>query len=169
MSWSAIKGLKLTLALLTAALLQGVYAESWTIFGARPDILLATLIIAGLNSDTNNGSAYGFYAGLMHASLAAPPRNGFGSLIVSRTVIGFLAGWFENKVEREHPLIVLGFVTLGTLLTELLFFALSPQRTPFHWFRNACLTTLFNAVIAIPLFYAIRFLIGKSEDGVSRF
>lgn len=168
MSWSAIKGIKLTLALLIAALLQGVYADSLTIFGARPDILLAILIIAGLNGDTNNGAAYGFYAGLMHASLAAPPRNGFGSLIVSRTVIGFLTGWFENKVERHHPLIVLGFVTLGTLLTELLFFVLSPQRTPFHWFRNVCLTTLYNAVLAIPLFYAIRFLVGKSDDGVSR-
>ena len=169
MSLETERGIKLSIALFVAAVLQAVFAERMSLFGARPDLILAMILSGGLFCNTNSGAALGFFGGLFHASLASPPHNGFGSLIVSRTLVGFAVGWFEERVERQHPLIAFGLITGGTFVCEILFFLFSPQRTPLYWIQNALFTTLYNALISVPLFYLMRVILTSPEERKTRF
>ena len=157
------RSLRLALALFAAALAQSVYANAIQIRGAQPDFLILTVILGALFCDANGGATLGFFAGLLHASLAAPPHGGFGSLIVSRTLVGFGIGWLEERVFRDNPLIALTLVALGTALADTLFFVFAPQPDIPHWARVLGLTTLYNTVLALPFYYLFRRLLRPEQ------
>ena len=168
MTSSAQRGVKLAFALFVAALLQSVCADAMGIRGAHPDLLTATAIVGALFCDANGGAALGFFAGLLHACLVTPPFGGFGSLIVSRTLVGFGVGWLEERIFRDNALLSLSLVTIGTALAEGLFFLFAPQRNILHWARALGLTTLYNPLLALPLYALLRrFLRVEREE--SRF
>ena len=158
----------LYLAVFLAAILQTVYADAIHIRGARPDLLTATALICALFCDANGGAGVGFMAGLLFASLSGPPGRGYGSIIVSRTLVGFGVGWLEERIERDNPFLAVALVTVGTLLADCLFFLFAPQRGQMaHWARGMLLTTLYNAVLAYPLYLVVRRMVGErhKEDG----
>ena len=74
------------------------------------------------------GRAWGLWPGVLYASLSGPPHGGFGSLIVSRTLVGFAVGWLEERIERDNPFLAVALVTAGTALADCLFFLFAPQR-----------------------------------------
>lgn len=160
MSPMARRGWGLALTLFLAALAQSVYADAMQIRGARPDFLTASLVLGAMFCDANGGAAVGFCAGLLHASLVSPPHGGFGSLIVSRTLVGFAVGWLEERIFRDHALIALGLVAVGTALTEGLYFVFAPYPDVRYWARSLGLTTLYNTALALPLYWLIRRLVG---------
>lgn len=151
----------MTMALLLAAIAQGVYADAMHLRNAKPDFLTATAVLCALFCDVNGGAAVGFFAGLLHASMAGPPHGGFGSLIVSLTLICMLIGWLDERLFRDNFLIAIVLVALGTPLAEGLFFVFAPQPHISHWARALGLTTLYNSVLALPLYFLIRRLIGE--------
>lgn len=154
----------LTLAVFLAAIVQATYADAVHIRGARPDVLTATALICALFCDANGGAGVGFVAGVLYASLSGPPRGGFGSIIVSRTLVGFAVGWLEERIERDNPFLAVALVTAGTLLADCLFFLFAPQRGQIaHWARGMMLTTLYNAVLAYPLYLLIRRMVGGRQ------
>jgi rod shape-determining protein MreD len=160
MSPSARRGIGLGAAIFLAALAQIVYADSLRIHGARPDFLIVVTVLGAMFCDANGGAALGFFAGLLHASFAAPPLAGFGSLIVSRVLVGFGVGWLEERIFRDNVLIAVALVALGTLLVEGLFFLFAPQQHILHWARSVGFTTLYNAVLAVPLYLLVRRMAG---------
>jgi hypothetical protein len=160
MSAGARQFIGLTIALLLATLAQAVYADILQIRGARPDFLVAVALLGSLFCNANGGAALGFFAGLFHAALASPPAGGFGSLIVSRTLVCIGVGWLEERLFRDNPLTAFAIVTFGTALAETLFFIFAPQPNILHWARNLGLTTLYNAVLALPLYWLVRRLVG---------
>lgn len=160
MTPAARRALGLGVAVLLAAIAQSVWANAARIHGAQPDFLTATAIVCALFCDANGGAGVGLVSGLLLASLAAPPHGGFGSLIVSRVLVGFGVGWLEERIERDNPLLAIGLVTAGTALAECMFFLFAPQHYISHWARNMLLTTLYNAALALPLYFLIRRLAG---------
>ncbi len=169
MSEGARRGLRLALLLLIAACLQGAFADAMQIGGAKPDLLLATALTGALFCDANGAAALGFFAGLLLACLAAPPHGGFGSLIVSRTLVAFGVGWLEERIFRDSALFALALVAAGTALAEGLFFLFAPQSALLHWARALGSTTLYNAILAIPLYLLIRRLLGPHSDTHTRY
>ena len=166
MSPSARRVAGLSLAIFLAALAQSVWADAMQIRGARPDFLTAAAILGALSCDANGGAALGFAAGLIHASLAAPPNGGFGGLIVSRTLIAAAVGWLDERVFRDNALIAVALVAVGTALAEALFFIFAPQPHVLHWARAALSTTIYNTVLAFPLYLLIRWLAGDAQKAV---
>ena len=164
MTPTARRALGLGAAILLAAIAQAVWGNALHLRGAQPDFLTATAILCALFCDANSGAGVGFACGLLLASLAGPPHGGFGSLIVSRVLVGFGAGWLEERIERDNPLLAVGLVSAGTALAGCLFFLFAPQHTIGHWARSMMLTTLYNAVLALPLYFLVRLLAGKGED-----
>ncbi len=161
------RSLGIALALYAAAVLQFNFADTISLFGARPDFLTATVILGAIFGDANGGAAVGFFAGLLYASVVSPPHAGFGSLIVSRTLIGTGIGWLESRLFRDNGLIAVGLVALGTALANALFFLLAPQPNISHWLRAALSTVLYNTVIAFPLYLLMRRLVGKYREEAS--
>lgn len=160
MNPSVRRSLGMIAALFLATLAQAVYADAMQIAGARPDFPLAVALILSLFTNANGGASLGFFAGLLHASLASPPHGGFGSLIVSRTLVCAGVGWLEERMFRDHALTALGIVGVGTALAETLFFIFAPHPNILLWARHLGMTTLYNGLLAIPLYLVIRRLIG---------
>ena len=156
----------LCLTLFLAALAQSVWADAMQIRGARPDILTAAAILGALFCDANGGAALGFAAGLIHASLAAPPNGGFGGLIVSRTLVAATIGWLDERVFRDNALIAVALVAGGTALAEGLFFLFAPQPHVAQWAKAVLLTTLYNTILALPLYFLIRRLTGETKRAI---
>ena len=154
------RAVRLSTALIAAALVQLAFVPILGIRGAHPDLLLATALLSAMFSEANGGAALGFFAGLIHACFAAPAAGGFGSLLFSRTLVCFGVGWLEERIYRDNGLLAVGLVGLGTLLTEGVFFVLAPQRHLVHWARSVGGTTLYNAVFAYPLYLLLRRWLG---------
>ena len=154
-------------SLFLAALLQSVWADAMQIRGARPDFLVSAAILGALFCDTNGGAVLGFFAGLLHASLAAPPSGGFGGLMVSRTLVGSVVGWLDERVFRDNPLIAVVLVAGGTAAAEGFFFLFAPQPHVWHWAKNVGLTTLYNTVLAFPMYLFIRRAAGENRSRIT--
>ncbi len=157
------RALRLSVALLVAALVQLAFADYLSLRGARPDILLATALISSMFCEANGGAVLGFSVGLIHACFAAPP-GGFGSLLFSRTLVCFGVGWLEERIYRDSGLLAVVLVTLGTALSECLFFVSAPQRHLLHWARSVGTTTLYNLVLAYPLYLLLRRWLGPLRE-----
>ena len=160
------RAFRLSLALLTAALVQLALVPGIGIRSVRPDLLLATALLSSMFSEANGGAGLGFCAGLIHACFAAPPLGGFGSLLFSRTLVCFGVGWLEERIYRDNGLLAVVIVGLGTLLTEGVFFVLAPQRHLVLWARSVGGTTLYIVVFAYPLYLLLRRWLGplRSRD-----
>lgn len=147
-------------ALFLALLVQATFASTLQVAGARPDFLLCVALILSLFTHVNGAATTGFFAGLLHASLAAPPQGGFGSLIVSRMLACALIGWLEERLYRDHMLSALVLVTIGTVLAELLYFVIAPHPNILHWAHHMGLTSLYNGALSLILYPIVRRLIG---------
>lgn len=142
-------------ALAAAGLLQAAFGN-WMHRGrAQPDLLTATAIIIASFGDANSGAAVGFAAGLISASLSAPP-TGFGSIVVSRTLVGFGTGWLESRLFRDSAIVAVGLVVCGTALAEVLFFLFSPQRQTLTWAYGTLGVTIYNGCFALPIYVLLR-------------
>ena len=168
MSPSAGQGVRLGIALFLAALVQSLWASSLRIGSAQPDFLLIVAIIGSLFCDANGAAALGLFAGLLLAALAAPPHAGFGSLIVSRTLVCFGVGWLEERIFRDNALIALAIVASGTALTGILFFLFDPQPNVLHWARTLLQSTLYNTLLALPLYLLMRRFVGIDRNSSYR-
>src|SRR5437879_3871338 len=124
-AWTAVK---LAAALIIAGVLQAAFADAVRIWGGRPDLLLTTALVGSMFCGEGAAALLGFSAALLHASLAAPPYAGFGSILVSRTLVCFGVGCLEDRLYRDSVVVALLVVLLGTLSAEALFFIFYPQR-----------------------------------------
>ena len=61
---------------------------------------------------------------------------------------------------RQPALTALAIVTGGTALSETLFFIFAPQPNIPLWAQTLGLTTLYNAALSLPLYWAVRRLVG---------
>ncbi|HLJ54450.1 MAG TPA: hypothetical protein VKT77_05375, partial [Chthonomonadaceae bacterium] len=133
MSWTVWRGIKLTAALLLAGIVQAAIAGHVQLWGAAPDVLLTVSIVCAMFCAEGSSAAVGFAAGFIHASLAAPPGAGFGSLVVSRTLVCFGVGCLEDRLYRDSALVAAIVVAAGTAAAEGLFFVFNPSRSVLAW------------------------------------
>lgn len=164
MSSSAWWGVKLAAVLFLAGVLQAAFANSVQVWGARPDLLLTTALVGAMFCGEGPAALLGFSAALLHASIAAPPHAGVGSILVSRTLVCFGIGRMEERLYRDSVVVALLVTLLGTLAAEGLFFAFYPQQNIQTWARQMLLTTAWNSVLAAPVYYAMRALRGGIRE-----
>lgn len=164
MSSPAGRGVKLAAALFLAAVLQAAFADFAPVWAGRPDLLLTTSLVAAMFCGESGSALVGFFAALMHASLAAPPHAGVGSILVSRTLVCFGIGCMEDRMYRDSVVVALVVVVLGTVASECLFFLFFPQQHVESWARNLLVTLVWNGLLAAPCYFGIRALLhGRSR------
>ncbi len=153
----------IAIALLVASIYQMTVASSMLIFGAQLDLVLTTAIVGSMLCDANTASAVGFTSGLFTAAMTAPPISGFGSILVSRTIVCFLIGWLEARIVRDSAVLAPLFGVLATVLCAMLFFAFDPQKDVSHWTVVMVGSAVYNGLAALPLFWLIRRLAGRDD------
>ncbi len=168
MSPAAWRGIKLAAIVFLAGVLQAAFADAVKLWGGRPDLLLTTALVGSMFCGEGAASLLGFSAALIHASLAAPPHSGVGSILVSRTLVCFGVGCLEDRVYRDNVVVALVVVLLGTLATEALFFVFYPQRDVAAWSRTLLPTLAWNGLLAAPCFYAMRGMLGSRQSASGR-
>ncbi len=155
------RGLWFGLLIIPAALVQMVWANSMAIYGARPNFIILLISLEAMFCSANGGSILGFSGGLIYAIIAAPSNSGFGSLVVSGSVVGFCIGWLDNRIFRDNILLAMSLAGAGSLLFEVLFFLLAPQPHLNRWITHVWLTPIYNSILAIPMFFLIRRVYGS--------
>jgi hypothetical protein len=144
------------LLLICASAAQGVWANAMRISGARPDFVLITAILCSQFCSAIEGAVIGLGAGLLSGSLASPFDGGYGSIVVSRTLVCFGVGWLEERVFRDNAAIAIALVSGGTLLAEGAFYVFDPHFPAVRWARSVGLELIYNVCLALPIYLAVR-------------
>jgi cell shape-determining protein MreD len=143
-----------------------VLASSIAVRHAQPDFLLIAALIGSLYCNIPGATWLGFATGLIHASIASPP-SGFGSLIVSRTIVCFLVGWLEERLFRDSLPVALTVVAAGSVLAESLFFIGAPQRHVMPWLHAMVFGGCYNVALTLVAYPLIRLaVIGRERRRV---
>jgi LytS/YehU family sensor histidine kinase len=151
--------------ILLAAIIQAGFGNDVSIMRAKPDLILVVAACGGVLTGPVRATISGLWAGILTAALS--PVN-YGSILVSRTAMGILAGWIHNHVIRDSivvpPLVVLG----GTLTTEVIYFLMAPTHNIHAWVRILGGEVIYNVALSFPVYFGLRAL-GMGPEEVSPF
>ena len=140
--------------LIIAAGLQGNLPSSVSLWGAKPDLILVVLIAYALAADPAFGATLGFIAGLIHGSATGAS---LGSFIVTRTIVGFLAGFVTTRLFSENPAVPVLSAAWLTLVCEGLFLLANPRPDILLVLRKIGGECVLNALLTLVLYYVMRY------------
>ncbi len=128
-----------------------------TIGNAIPDILIIWVVYIAVTSGQMSGLVAGFLIGLFVDFISG---GVLGLSALTKTLVGFLAGYFFNENKIEQNLSTWRFVIavgLAALLHNAIYFLIFLQGTDVGWWRALVLhgipSTLYTTVLAmIPMF-----------------
>ena len=101
-------------------ILQTTLVPVLSIFGAKPDLLLLGLFFLAIRKDAIPAVFTGFILGLAQ-DFYSPEILGQNAL--AKSVAGYFAGFFNEKVMRLDPIIQLALLLLMFLLHDAIYFA----------------------------------------------
>ncbi|MBC8103948.1 MAG: rod shape-determining protein MreD [Cytophagales bacterium] len=143
------------LLLLTATAAQSTLAYPLhALTGAQPDFLLTVVLCTALLSDAATGCVLGFVGGLLSAALIGQT---LGTLLVTRTIAGFLAGRFTARVFQANLLVIVLGVFIASLAAYVLQALSHPPRTGLTpWLQATLGGGIWNAALALPIASLLR-------------
>lgn len=151
----------LGLLLLLAGALQGALAWRLHGWGGQPDFVFAVTVSAALLSNVIAGGWIGLAGGLVTAALAGET---VGSLLVSRTLAGFAAGWLAARLFRANPLVVMLGALLASAVAEIVYVLAAPRVGIRVWLGSALVGAIWNAALAVPCTFLLRRLGWETPD-----
>lgn len=147
-------------ALWVAAILQQALPDRMALGAARPDFLLILAICLGLLLPSPGSMIAGFFTGLLQGALVGANLAQF---VLSR----MLTAWIASRVaelEIEIGIVLAALFTgLGTLFAQVLMMFLAPPRSLETYIAATIGSALYNAVLAVPVYAALRPLLRKSR------
>ena len=141
--------------LILAGALQGNSPGWLSIKGGRPDFLLVALISTSLTLDPTKGAVLGFVAGLIHGSIIG---TDIGSYIVSRTIIGFVAGMINIRFFSDNPVVPVLSAGVLTFMGEGFFLLASPPANPVAELDKILFISLFNSLLTLVAFWILKWI-----------
>ncbi len=134
-------------------ILQTTVMPVITIFGIKPDLLLLVLFFLAYKTDVMPAVFAGFFIGLAQ-DFYSPEILGQNAL--AKTIAGFCAGFFNEKVMRIDPVVQLALIFLMFIVHDIVYFTvqIAGAGTPFHTIGMEIVTsTLPRALYS--LFFAL--------------
>lgn len=143
-----------TLLIFIAALIQGNLLGYIEIFSVRANLMIVlTVIIALLRSPFESG-LMGALIGLVYDSMLGKTLGWYALLLM---LLGVCIAFINEKLYREHPLVLVTFAFSSTVLVEVLFFFIIFLFRGFESFPMLFSTIIlpeavFNSVLILALF-----------------
>ncbi|HEY0867553.1 MAG TPA: hypothetical protein VGE01_09245 [Fimbriimonas sp.] len=138
-----------------AAGCQGTVAPQVAIGTVAPDFLLIVVGVLGIFASRPGATLGGFAAGLLHAAVSGANMAGY---VVSRTVAGFLAGWYHDLEFETGAVVALITTAFLTLIAGVLHTLIAPP--PPAAFVGTLAATIggavYNGVLAMPFYLIMR-------------
>jgi len=139
--------------IILAAILDAALAHRIMIAGVAPDFMLVVVCCLAVPSNRSAGSGIGFVGGIISGALAVP--SALSAFAISRTLVGFLAGWSPRLFRPQILLAGITVTFLGTIVAETTYLLISPQPNVGSWVKLMVGRSLYNAVLAAPLYYLL--------------
>ncbi|CEK19736.1 hypothetical protein CWRG_02601 [Chthonomonas calidirosea] len=149
---------------LMAAIFQFAWAGRIAIEDATPQLPLLLTTLGATFCTANEGAVLGFINGFLFASISPLIGGGLGGLIMGSTLVGFGIGWLGERVFRGSTFLAPFFAAAGTLVAALIYLVAAPPPILLHWLLVTGKTTLYNMVLAIPLYPLLRWLLGAHQN-----
>ncbi len=141
------------LSLFVAAGLQGNLPGRMELFGARPDLILVVLVAYSLSAGVEFGSVLGFFAGLIHGSAVGV---GIGSFVVTRTIVGLLAGLATARLFSDSPIVTAASTAALTVVCELMFLLANPQPLMGSALMSIVGECIYNVLLALVVYWFMK-------------
>ena len=157
--------LKVGAMLFVAVVLQASIANSITILGGTPDLLLVTLVAIALLRGAVWGAAAGFAAGLL-LDTATLSRLGETSLLL--TIAGYWIGRYGETTGRDRshaPVLSVAVVTALFAFAALALHVVlgDPVDAGTVLGRALLPTVLLNLLLTFPVYALVRRILGRPE------
>ena len=146
---------------LLAGALQSQVSDRIPFLGSRPDFLLAATMAMGLVLDPALGAAFGFAAGLTHASIAGAS---LGGIILSRTLLGFAASSVRARIFQDNPLVLFALALVGTIYCEGVYFLVDPTRSSMAALSQLPMESAYNAVLTVVCYLLVKGTMRRGRD-----
>jgi rod shape-determining protein MreD len=98
--------------------IQSSVLPLFRVMGYWPDILVALVACYGLYFGASKGGYIGFATGLIQDVVFGFP---LGINAISKTVVGFMSGLGEEKINKEFPFISIPLVIVATLVHDFIY------------------------------------------------
>jgi rod shape-determining protein MreD len=138
------------LAILALLLLQTTFVPFLSISGFLPDVLLIWVVYIAVTRGQLEATITGFAIGLLQDAVTV---QFFGLSVLTKTVAGFVAGYFFNENLTEQTLGSYRFLLitlLSSFVHNLLYYGIFLQGI-----QDALLTTMIEFSIAVSLYTAL--------------
>ncbi len=156
----------LAVALLVAAVVQATLASRYTIFTARPDLVLLLVVTFSVSRGLEEGLIGGLIGGLLIDQLSAIP---FGTATIAMGLIGLATGLGEANIYRANLIIPLVAVFLATVFYHsILMLTLQAAGWSVEWISTLALQTVPGAVLnslLAPLAFALIKKLSPATEG----
>jgi rod shape-determining protein MreD len=119
-----VRFLKYLLLFYVLLILQVTLAPVLSILGMQPDLIFLLLILICYREGPAAGLGAGFAIGLLQDAYN-PAHLGENALV--KTVLGYLAGWLDERIMRIDPGIRVLLAGAAYLLHEVLYYVLAHQ------------------------------------------
>ncbi len=158
------------LVVVVAGLVQSAWLARIPVWGAVIDPLLPLVVAIGIFRGAEEGAVVGVAAGLLQDLLSGAAIGVHG---LSKLVVGFVAGLFEQSIYAEDPFLPAVATCVATLLGELVLLgvlvvtALAPLSWPLT-LQTVLAQAVLNSAIAPVVFRGVRAIerqIQKQEQG----
>ena len=168
---SAQLTLRLVLLAIVAVLVQIAALAQIPLFGASPDIVPLVVVSVGLLAGPVAGALMGFSMGLF-VDFALLQTLGVSSLVL--VIVGHFAGRLgETARDPQATLLPLAAGAAGTAVALVMFsimqFLLGVEApVSLELFRQILATVLINALLALPVYAAVRRVLGPALPETTR-
>lgn len=136
-----------------AAILQRGLSPHLSFGGVAPDFLLLVIATLGLFSNRSSGALLGFGAGLLQGGLSGANMAVY---VVSRTVCGYLLGWFNLLELESNPIVATIATVCVTMGCQLFIMFWAPPPGISAFMGSTAGSALMNACLAAPVYLLLR-------------
>lgn len=155
-----------TILIFLTVLIQSTFANFIKVYGVKPNITIALIVIVALLRNSTEGAIVGFFCGLMQDSVSGTV---IGFYALMGLYLGLVIGTINKKLYRENVLIAVFLTFVSTVVYEyLVYFFSTFLRAPLDFayaMKNIILTeSIYNSVISIFIFIIVIKLNIKLDD-----
>lgn len=148
----------LTVAVLTALLLQTTVFADVRLFGAKPELMYLLTIAFAILEGPASGAVAGFVGGMAQDFLLNQPK---GITALTLTLVGYAIGMLRQFIASPSPVLPVVLIAGGTFAGVVFYgvvsFLLGQLDTPWlYLFRVAALSAAYNAILTPLVFPLLR-------------